>query len=83
MDSDKVTTITGAVTAAATGGAALTMVLPQIDPALLALIPPPYNLYVMLGLIGVGALSHIIQTYMTNKRVITATSDMKESTPGK
>ena len=83
MDSDKATTVSGAVTSVSGVTAALISILPQIDPQLLGLIPPPYNMYVMLGLIAVMGISHIVQAVMTNKKVVNVTSDSQQSFPPK
>lgn len=83
MNPDSITTTTGATTAIAGAGAGALLTAQQIDPAALAaLLPPPYNLYVMLGLIGIGAISHLVQTYYTNKHQVTVSTDMQQTTPG-
>ena len=82
MDSDKATTVTGAITAVSGVTAALAAIVPQIDPNILALIPPPYNMYVMIGLVVVMGISHFAQSVMTNKKVVTVKSDSQQSTPG-
>lgn len=76
MDSDKVTTVGGVVTTVSGLGGLAGM----IDPQLLAVLPPPYNMYAILGMFLIAGLSHLITTYMTNKRQVTSTSDSKLTT---
>ena len=89
MNADKLTTVAGTVTVGSMGIAGGMFALPQvgpdmgIDPALLALIPPPYNMYAALAFLAIGFISHIVQSVMTNKPVVQVSSDSQMSTPGK
>lgn len=85
MDSDKLSTISGAASSVGYGGAAIAALLPQIDPAtagaVLSVIPAPFNAFALGALILVGVIGQVVHAVQTNKRVVISESDSKSSTP--